>query len=204
MGTKNPKISAYVPQEVFDRFQEFQKERGFSMSKAVTAIFCDYFDIKETTSSLPSGITLAQFQDLATRLAQLEDKFENQPIYQNAALLPVEPHAVSGSGEVPQLSAEIEKVKSYDEKPSLPLSYPDSELQKITSEPSKTLEATFFSVDELADRFGFKTGQSVTNARNKLKSTQKFIEWSTKKDPDGHGWKYRQLESGSFEYFLSS
>lgn len=62
MPTENPKISAYVPQAVYDRFKEYQKERGLSMSQAAIEIFAHYFGLKleaptkEFTGELPGKL----------------------------------------------------------------------------------------------------------------------------------------------------
>lgn len=199
MGTKNPKISAYVPQEVFDCFQVFQEERGLSASKAATAIFCDYFGIGQTASSPPSGVTLSQFQALEERLARLEEKIKSQPMYQDAALVAVESQAIESHTGSPQLSLETETIREYDENPPLPLSYPDGSLQQTTSE--LPFEPMALTAKELANRFGLKAAQSITNAKNRFKTTQEFTEWSTAKDPEGIAWSYRQLEDRCFQYF---
>lgn len=63
MPTENPKISAYVPQVVYDRFKQFQDERKLSMSQAVVELLRDYFGIdltanstKEFTGGLPDRV----------------------------------------------------------------------------------------------------------------------------------------------------
>lgn len=59
MPTENPKISAYVPQAVFDRFIQFKEERGLSMSQSVIEILVDYFGVdlsKNSTEKNTSGI----------------------------------------------------------------------------------------------------------------------------------------------------
>lgn len=75
MPTENPKISAYVPQVVYDRFKQFQEERGLSMSQAVIELLAEYFDInladnsiKEYTGGLPSRIS--QLEQLISDLKQ--------------------------------------------------------------------------------------------------------------------------------------
>jgi hypothetical protein len=188
MGTKNPKISAYVPQEVFDRFQEFQEKRGLTASKAATAIFCDYFGIEQTTSSLPSGITLAQFQALEKRLADLEDKFESQPIYQSASLMP----------------SELKRLELNYETPQLP--FPESDLLQSTSELLKKSSIDVVNVpsvlsgNELAVRFSISSSKLSTEKTNR--THEQFTEWSKELDPDGVAWKYRGKQKGKgVEYF---
>ena len=196
---KNPKISAYVSQEVFDRFKTFQDKRGFTMSKAVTAILCDYFDIKQTTDGLPSGITLAQFQDVLKRLAELEQRVESQPVFQNAALMPGESQAIDGSSQLPQLSAEAQTVAVQEEYETPQLPFPESEPQQITSEPllkeSVASKPTLFTTaEDLALRLSCHP-QSIKNFKSN-NSTEQFIQWTTEKDPDDIPWNYQMKVFG--------
>jgi len=69
MATDNPKISAYVPKAVYDRFIQFKEESNLSMSQAVIKILSEYFSISigsdipnEFTSSLPSRLESLEFQ----------------------------------------------------------------------------------------------------------------------------------------------
>jgi|GEM_PF-1757418 len=69
MATDNPKISAYVPKAVYDRFILFKEENDLSMSQAVIKILSEYFSISigsdipnEFTSSLPSRLESLEFQ----------------------------------------------------------------------------------------------------------------------------------------------
>lgn len=71
MPTENPKISGYVPKVVYDRFKQFQEERGLSMSQAVIEILVEHFGIdltnnstKEFTGVLPDRVGRLE-QDLA-------------------------------------------------------------------------------------------------------------------------------------------
>ena len=85
MSTKNPKISAYVPQIIYDRFVAFHKDKGKSMSESATIIFAEYFQIDltkeeqpDTTSELPSKISDLEFQvaHLKTLYSNLVEKVE--------------------------------------------------------------------------------------------------------------------------------
>lgn len=55
MPTDNPKISAYVPQLVYDTFKQFQDERGISMSQAVIVILAEYFGIQQELKEFIEG-----------------------------------------------------------------------------------------------------------------------------------------------------
>jgi len=79
MATENPKISAYVPQVVYDRFKKFQEEHKLSMSQAATKLIADYLgvDLKdETTNQMTS--------ELSSRITQIEQELkELKQIYQD-------------------------------------------------------------------------------------------------------------------------
>jgi len=58
MPTSNPKVSAYVPQHIFDKFKAFYKERELSMSQAVIEVFAHYFglNLEEPTQEYTGGL----------------------------------------------------------------------------------------------------------------------------------------------------
>ena len=75
MPTENPKISAYVPQIIYDRFKEFKEERKLSFSQAAIEVFAEYFGInlvdnstKEYTGGLPDRVL--QLEQLVADLKQ--------------------------------------------------------------------------------------------------------------------------------------
>lgn len=87
MPTDNKKISAYVPDVIYDRFIQFQEEHELSMSKAAIEIFAAYFGINlnptisnETTSELQSRVEV-----LEKELADLKDS--HIKLYQKVDLI---------------------------------------------------------------------------------------------------------------------
>lgn len=77
MTTDNKKISAYVPDVIYDRFIQFKDERNISMSQAAIEIFAAYFGINlnptissESTSELQSRVSA-----LEKELAGLKNHF---------------------------------------------------------------------------------------------------------------------------------
>lgn len=67
MTTDNKKISAYVPDVIYDRFIQFKDERNISMSQAAIEIFAAYFGINlnptisgESTSELQSRVSMLE------------------------------------------------------------------------------------------------------------------------------------------------
>lgn len=75
MGTKNPKVSAYVPQALKDCVEKLAEERNISESQLVTIILAEYFQMPEVLGRSPEtgsvgGVTLA-------RMETLEQEFSN-------------------------------------------------------------------------------------------------------------------------------
>lgn len=68
MSTTNPKISAYIPQHLYDAFVSFCTRKEVSMSKGVALLFSEYFGIDYSANSL------GEFQSVAKRLQDLEER----------------------------------------------------------------------------------------------------------------------------------
>ena len=85
MPTDNPKISLYVPQQIYDRFRDFQQEQNLSMSQAGTVVLAEYFGLEETIKEITKGttiggVTLAEFEIIKKRLSQLENEIKLRPV----------------------------------------------------------------------------------------------------------------------------
>lgn len=72
MPTKNPKVSAYIPPHIFDRFQSFYEEKGLSMSQATAVVFAGYFEIEPEVNH-SSGLLADRIRDLELKLVELSD-----------------------------------------------------------------------------------------------------------------------------------
>lgn len=70
MSTKNPKVSAYVPQHIFDRFQSFCQEKEMSMSQATAVVFAGYFEIEPEVNHL-GGLLADRIKELELKLPEL-------------------------------------------------------------------------------------------------------------------------------------
>lgn len=78
MATDNPKVSGYVPQEIFDCLLEFKEKRSLkSVSLALTVVLSEYFQVDQKVdyqSSLLSGndfVSREQFESLENKLSEL-------------------------------------------------------------------------------------------------------------------------------------
>ena len=77
MTTKHPKISLYVPQQIFDCFKEFQAQKKLSMSQAGIVILAEYFGMESTTietteRTTKGAVSNSEFEQLKQRVAELE------------------------------------------------------------------------------------------------------------------------------------
>lgn len=77
MSTDNKKISAYVPDVIYDRFIQFQEEHKLSMSKAAIEIFADYFGINlnPTISNESTGELLSRVDTLEKEVSDLKQSY---------------------------------------------------------------------------------------------------------------------------------
>jgi hypothetical protein len=73
MATSNPKVSGYVPQHVFDRFERFYQERELSMSQAVTVILAEYFGLEQSTVT-PGGLLLEKVESFGDSIGELLER----------------------------------------------------------------------------------------------------------------------------------
>ncbi|MGB3203763.1 MAG: hypothetical protein WBB28_02105 [Crinalium sp.] len=70
MPTEKPKLSAYLPAPLYERFQEFYSERDLSMSSGATVILSEYFGLPvETTVETTGGVTLERLEQVEKQLA---------------------------------------------------------------------------------------------------------------------------------------
>ncbi len=79
MPTDNPKVSGYVPQPIYDRLIEFQKERKISISQAVTVVLAEYFGVNHQVDQASlGGVTLAQIHSLEQTLSNFIESVDQR------------------------------------------------------------------------------------------------------------------------------
>ncbi len=172
MGTKNPKVSAYVPKAIKERLEAFRKERNeIPESKALTIILADYFGMAQLIDQVPEGIsvggvTLARMEVLEQQVQQL---LSNK---QSASSLPSE----SLDGLPVGIEGVVERIDEITKR----LELIESQLSELKVEES---EEESVSTAELAKRL--RVASSTVSHR---KPKPDFTEWTRSKDPDGIGW----------------
>lgn len=102
MSTNNPKVSAYIPQHIYDSFKSFYEQRGISMSQAVAVIFAEYFGLDSAVDQKSSTSGL-----LVERVGLLEQEFADfrelvQKHLQSGGAMQEKEHLVVRDGGLPE------------------------------------------------------------------------------------------------------
>lgn len=194
MPTDNPKISLYVPQQIYDRFKEFQEEQNLSMSQAGIVILAEYFGLEETIKEITEGttiggVTLAEFRQLKQRVGTLENQVSlNQKILDEQAKVSTE-YQTKIINDSPVESKNINKTEQVNfnkTTSSLPKKVvEDSKLQlSLSSEPSdiSPIPASHLCTK----RFGL--GKDTMASYKRKHSPEELTTWTKEKDPDNIGW----------------
>lgn len=209
MPTENPKISAYVPQVVYDRFKQFQEEHNLSMSQAAIEIFAAYFGINlnptvfnESTSELQSRLetlekALADLQESHFVLSKKVDLMQStsEPPIIEPIEVPVDKDIDSklNSGlqnELPQENiAEQPIYTDVNNKSESSLnSKPPKQLQLIdSSDLLSKLKNNPLQGKLLVNRLNKVNTSTLSNKKGEL-SLEEFYDWLQSKDIDGIRW----------------
>lgn len=163
MPTDNPKISLYVPQQIYDRFKLFQEEQSLSMSQAGIVILAEYFGLKETIKEITEGttvggVTLAEFEQLKQRIEQLENQ-------------------VDQAETTSKLSNLEEKSISKDT-----ASHTTQSVLELSSETAMKPMAGLL----LGKRLG--VSKNMPAGYKRKHTVDEFALWSEEKDPDRIAW----------------
>ena len=205
MSSSNPKVSAYVPKNIFDIFRHFYVEKNMSMSQAVTVIFSEYFQV-EPHQSLPSGLLSSRVEKLEYEISALSSldhaslskllvrvKFLEDALSKFDSSLGIKPLSELSMGSLssePQVdendSSQDTIIKSLKTKPEIPKSlqlFPDDIGRNTDFNTVDTLNGT-----QLAKRLGIS--QSMIS---KYKEINGLAEWSKRKDPQAIAWSYNSV-----------
>lgn len=178
MPTDNPKISLYVPQKIYDRFRKFQKDQNLSMSQAGIVVLAEYFGLKETIKEITQGTTvggvsLAEFEDLKVKVAELE-KLVNQ---------------VNSANNSPQ-KKKVTENKIYQ--PEL--------IKESVEDPiliDKFLLAKRLGCDNPKS---IVNKRSQLKKKNEATAESEFSKWTRQKDIDEIAWKQIQVNKRDIRF----
>jgi len=207
MPTANPKISAYVPPHIFDRFRKFQEECKLSMSQAVAVILSEYFQLDLEVgddASLPSGL-------LAKKLAAIEETLSTLGSSQSESIGELH-HRINSliekDDQLEQRLAAIEQLKksnaqSYTQPKQLSFIDSDQGLSQVKSSETATdtndvvskslgdIQISSFqplTSKLLASRLG--VAPPVISVNKKRMFEVNFYGWLQQKDPDRIRWEW--------------
>ena len=210
MATDNPKVSGYVPQEIFDCLLEFKEKRSLkSVSLALTVVLSEYFQVDQKVdyqNSLLSGdnfVSREQFESLENKLSGLSSSLlsELEKI--------VEQRFSSLRGELlssPIKSIEVQTVniesEPQEDSNHLQLDLIDTVVSKedieVDSQSSQTASeqsnfvllepSDFLSGQRLAKRLNITTTMLSTKKQKLLE--QDFYNWLQENDPNKISWRH--------------
>lgn len=200
MATKNQRIAAYVPENVYQKYQSFKVEKGLGDSQALIQILSEYFGVTHLVGCDESLQTLERIARLeaslstmrADLLSELKESVlkELAPQAVMSAILPsrVEPEAVPIQSEVvdvvqvsdsPQDTQQA-LVASFEDLPTVKDDSPSKE-----PPPVDDIDKIFLTGGELRKRLNAPNA-TMSNKRNSPSDV--FALWSAKLDPDGISW----------------
>jgi hypothetical protein len=136
MPTTNPKISAYVPQPVYDCFEEFYKSSKLSMSQAATLIFAERFGLEEIVKRITKDTTvdigvLEEIKELKSRLRKVERQLEE--LQDSGKLKSDQPFNEQGISEI-QSSLISEPINEGELKIDIELDYTNISIDSLHSD----------------------------------------------------------------------
>lgn len=217
MATDNKKVSGYLPQSIFDLFEDFREKRSLSASSALIAILSEYFkvDHKVEQSSLPYNndfVSREQFESLEIRLSELSSSLlsEVDRLFEqrfsgfrsellSSSLESIEVQTVNIASEP---FSESLNEPPRDDLPNEPKSSPpqlelgivDPVVQEKDSKVSSDFtlveaSVSFLSLSgqRLAKRLSITT--TMLSTKKTQLSDQEFYDWLQAKDPNKISWQ---------------
>ena len=209
MTTDNPKISGYVPQEIFDCLLEFKEKRSLkSVSLALTVALSEYFGVDQKVDRQSSllltnnFVSKDRFEALENKLSELSssllselDKLVEQKFSSlrseilSSSLKSIEVQTVSVESEPQEDSnhLQLDLIDSASTKEDLDMKSQTS--LSITEQSSFALSESFISLSGkfLAKRINI--GAPMLSSKKKELSEQNFYNWLQDKDPDKISWQ---------------
>lgn len=202
MPTDNPKISAYVPQSVYERFIEFRKDSGLSMSQSATVIFAKFFGLEDIAKEITGEVTADN--SALDRIKVLESKVDD--LFKKISELGSKPDSGSDSPLTTELEcAEIiaSPSSNTEDRPlsSLPSQKPDTSNIHTGNLLGELLVGLPTQIHPITGKTLTKrlilpsTGKNITSptlSNENKKAAEDFCRWTMELDIDGIGWEYRR------------
>lgn len=196
MATKNQRIAAYIPENVYEKYQIFKTEKGVGDSQALIQILSEYFGVAHPVAHGDSPQVLGRIERLESSLASMRSDLlvEIQRVILaelaiHSVIAPIVPNQVESCLSLPVPEA-VEVVQAEEDPVSV--EPPSTVIVPVVNE-SIEKQLSNVEADEirllgaaLQKRLKAPSG---TMSRKRHSSFDIFAEWSAKLDPDGISWK---------------
>jgi transposase-like protein len=194
MATKNQRIAAYVPENVYQKYQSFKAEKGLGDSQALIQILSEYFGVTHLVSRDESLQTLERIARLEASLSTMRSDLLSE--LKESVLKELAPQAVMLA--IPPRRSEVEVIESvpedlqagetYDVSASVlpeipPVAVSSGETQEFL--PPQAAGGIRLSSGDLRNRL--KASRS-TMSRKSRATPDVFSRWSAERDPDKIPW----------------
>lgn len=197
--SKLKKISAYVPEELYECLEKDKEEAKISLSQAIIAALANHYNIEVTVGKSGRRVTLGGETATVQRVEALENKFaefsSNITEQIEQVLSAIQSNKKSINGKVvnhKQTRKEASKVKNESIDKFLVNSIVEYEGNQLSCLPVESTEVeqevkiTPFTGRLLAKRLG--VGKDTPAHHKRKKSSEEFCKWSMPKDFDEIGW----------------
>lgn len=129
---ENPKVSAYIPSILYQRFEEWMKERNIKkVSQALTQILEEHLGVVQTELTIQPNINNDRLESVETNLAALSKKFEEM----EAAIAAMQPQIESSLPIVQSNSSQLSMLEEPQKEEVV-----QTELNKAKNWTTKRLE----------------------------------------------------------------
>ena len=202
--SKLKKISAYVPEIVFDEIQKYSKEKEISISQSIIAGLVAGFGIPEAEiEGRGRKIIISSDKETKEKVLQLEQNFQEfssnitSQVEQILSAVQSKDQTINRNSVDYKQSVngnDVVKNQSIDKLLDKPIAKKSS---KISTEEVEHKNQQFILLEAKTDLQPFsptllasriKTHKNTPANYRRGKSTEEFKVWSSKKDPDRISW----------------
>ena len=225
MSTKLPKISAYIPQELYKCLQKDKQKTGMSMSQVIIAALANHYNLEEAVGKggrrvIVGGETSNRITALEKQVGELSSSIEDKFSEFTEILSQFKSSSISTNGLLNNkiVESKLEKDEAINELPLVEKEIvnskqPSFESEKtLTSQTKKDNQGVLISensqLELVVDSQSFEpltghllakrlgVGKDTPAGHKRRKTSEKFCEWSKEKDPDNIGWIPNPDDSG--------
>lgn len=163
----NPFFSGRIPQELYDRAEEYVSQTGKPKTQILIEALATYLEFPvDDLKDFKRGVSRSEFEVLERRVKNLERSISSVP---------------SGT----QLKLIDSTILSQEDRA---INQPAKQNSSLT----KSSPVTPLRTPDLARRFNMSPNTIHSMKSRCKKNTNKFSQWLKSKDPDSISWEYRR------------